>query len=85
MVRENFPESYESLRHYNNDLLDHIAAENDELFVLAQSLLSESELEKIYFHFKDVDMQLGEDRKIKFEKKPDTWKEIIALKTSCNL
>ena len=49
------------------DLLDHIAAENDELFVLAETLMSEDELETIYFKFKDIDMELGEVNKIELE------------------
>ena len=48
---------------YMNELLDHIAAENDELFVIAESLLSKEDQESIYFRFKDIDVQLGESRK----------------------
>ena len=49
------------------DLLDHIAAENDELFVLAETLMEEDDLETIYFKFKDIDLELGEDRKVELE------------------
>jgi len=49
-------------------LLDHIAAENEELFVLAENLMDEHQLETIYFKFVDVDMELGESRKKDFEK-----------------
>jgi hemerythrin-like domain-containing protein len=55
------------LRVYFNELLDHIAVENDELFVMAGSLLSETELERMYFRFKDIDRELGEDLKKKLE------------------
>lgn len=64
---EAFPKSYRLLREYCNDLLDHIAAENEELFVLAENLLSENELETIFFKFKDIDMELGEERKKELE------------------
>jgi hemerythrin-like domain-containing protein len=55
------------LQRYFHELLDHIAVENDELFVMAGSLLSESELERIYFQFQDVDRELGEERKTELE------------------
>ena len=58
-----YPRSYKILRQYINELRDHIAAENDELFVLAENLLDPNELETIYFKFQDVDMELGEKRK----------------------
>jgi hemerythrin-like domain-containing protein len=63
-----FPKSYNLLQEYCNDLLDHIAAENEELFVLAESLLDEHDLETIFFKFKDIDMELGEERKVELEK-----------------
>ena len=62
-----YKESYKELNSYLQDLLDHIAAENDELFVLAETLMDEEELETIYFKFKDIDMELGEDRKVELE------------------
>jgi len=58
-----FEKAYTLLCTYMNELLDHIAAENDELFVMAESLFSETELETMYFKFKDIDIDLGEDRK----------------------
>ncbi|MGE0560549.1 MAG: hemerythrin domain-containing protein [Flavobacteriales bacterium] len=64
---EEFPKSYNLLQEYCNDLLDHIAAEDEELFVLAENLLSENELETIFFKFKDIDMELGESRKKELE------------------
>lgn len=63
-----YEKSYKELNNYLQDLLDHIGAENDELFVLAESLMDEQELETIFFKFKDVDMELGEERKIELEK-----------------
>ncbi|MCP4458342.1 MAG: hypothetical protein GY816_10025 [Cytophagales bacterium] len=65
---KDYSKSHELLREYINDLLDHIAAENEELFVLAESLLDEGELETIFFKFKDIDLELGEDRKAELEK-----------------
>ena len=63
----NFEKSYKELDNYLQDLLDHIAAENDELFVLAESLMDEDELKTLYFKFKDIDIELGEDRKFALE------------------
>jgi hemerythrin-like domain-containing protein len=63
----NYEKSYQELNNYLQDLLDHIAAENDELFVLAETLLEEEDLETIFFKFKDIDMELGIDRKTELE------------------
>ncbi|RLD28027.1 MAG: hypothetical protein DRI70_04025 [Bacteroidetes bacterium] len=73
----NYEKSYLELNNYLQDLLDHIAAENDELFVLANNLLSEEDLEIIFFKFKDIDIELGQDRKTELEEKISTIK--IAL------
>ncbi len=51
------------LQQYLNDLLDHIAIENDEVFIMAESLFSEDELERIYFQFQDIDNEFGTIRK----------------------
>ena len=67
IAEEDYMKSYQELNNYLQDLLDHIGAENDELFVLAETLLDEDELETIYFKFKDVDMELGEERKVELE------------------
>jgi hemerythrin-like domain-containing protein len=58
-----YSETYAILVTYINELLDHIAAENDEFFVITESLLSEAELETMYFKFRDIDVELGEGRK----------------------
>jgi hemerythrin-like domain-containing protein len=58
-----YGQAYTILVTYMNELLDHIAAENDEFFVIAESLLSDEELEKMYFKFLDIDVELGEGRK----------------------
>jgi len=67
LSQNDFEKSYKELNNYLQDLLDHIAVENDELFVLAESLMDEDELETIFFKFKDIDMELGEDGKVKLE------------------
>ena len=72
---EDYVRSYKVLKQYIGDLLDHIAAENDELFVLAESLMDEQDLETIYFKFKDIDMELGEERKQEFEEMIGNWGE----------
>ncbi len=69
---DDFEKSYKELKNYLQDLLDHIGAENDELFVLAESLLDEDELETVFFKFKDIDMELGEDRKAELEQSIET-------------
>ncbi len=66
-----FEKSYIELNNYLQDLLDHIGAENDELFVLAETLMDEDDLETIYFKFKDIDMELGESRKEELEESID--------------
>ena len=72
IMEGNYEKSYQELNNYLQDLLDHIAAENDELFVLAESLLGEEDLETIFFKFKDIDMELGQDRKTELEEKIST-------------
>ena len=60
-------ESHDILRRYINDLLDHIAVEDDELFVMVENIFDERELEKIFFLFSDIDAALGEARKQELE------------------
>jgi len=67
IIEKNYSKSHKVLKQYINDLLDHIAAENEELFVLAENLFTENELETIFFKFKDIDMELGEERKAELE------------------
>lgn len=58
------------LEKYISNLLDHIAVEDDELFSMAENLFSKIEYEKIYFRYKDIDKELGEDVKENLEKIP---------------
>ncbi len=52
---------------YASDLIDHMSAENDELFVAADDMMSESELERLYYQFQDADRELGVERKQELE------------------
>jgi len=60
---KNYEKVQSILASYIDQLLDHIAAENDELFIMAEGLFNEDELETIFFQFQDVDEELGSDRK----------------------
>jgi hemerythrin-like domain-containing protein len=55
---------------YTEGLLDHIAVENDELFLVALGLFSDHELENIYFRFEDLDRNLGDMKKEDFYNLP---------------
>ncbi len=71
-----YEKAYKTLVQYLDELLDHIGAENDELFIIAETLLTEEELETIFFKFKDLDMELGEETKKELEE------EIIQMEDS---
>jgi len=63
----NYKESDELLNDYLDMLINHISVEDDELFLMAESLLNESELEKLYIDFQNIDRELGLDIKNDFE------------------
>lgn len=63
MEKQDWVGTQKLLERYMNDLLDHIGVENDEFFVMAESISSECELERMYFLFEDIDMDLGKQRK----------------------
>ena len=63
LARRDFEKVQDTLVIYVDELLDHIAVENDELFVMAESILTENELEKVYFAFMDIDVELGQNKK----------------------
>lgn len=67
LEKGDYPESWAILKEYCNDLLDHIAVENDELFVMAEHLLSPEEIEKIGDRFEDLDREMGSTRKEELE------------------
>lgn len=70
LQEDNFKLTQSTLKKYLNDLLDHISVENDELFIMAENLFSENQLETIFFKFKDIDLELGEKFKIELEQIP---------------
>ncbi len=61
--QKDYSAAQEELEKYTEALLDHIAVENDEVFQIAELLLSEAELEKIGYRFIDCDKDLGEKHK----------------------
>ena len=65
------------LEKYIHQLLDHIAVEDDEFFSMAETLFNKGELEKLYFRFKDVDRNLGEEAKKELEKIPGELLEML--------
>lgn len=63
--QKQYEETQALLENNMNDLLDHIAVENDELFGIAETLFNETELERIYFKFIDIDNETGVQNKQK--------------------
>lgn len=63
LLQKEYAKSYELLSQYTNQLLDHIAAEDDELFVMTEQMFTSQELEKIMFQFEDCDRELGNEQK----------------------
>lgn len=61
--RKDFVSTQGQLESYLNKLKDHIAVENDELFPMAEDLLSQDELDKLYYKCIDKDNESGIDRK----------------------
>lgn len=61
-----YTEAASKLDEYTELLLDHIAVENDELFLVALGLFSDKELENIFFRFSDLDRNLGDTSKEDF-------------------
>lgn len=68
MNEEDWDSARSILRQYLSELTDHISAENDELFVAVDEMLSDAEKERLYFSFLDKDMELGEAQKKEHEK-----------------
>ncbi len=62
-----YPSAQKKLMTYISDLQNHIAAENDELFPMAESMLDEKEMDKLYFDCIDKDRELGVPQKEKLE------------------
>ena len=74
----NYEESNILLTEYTEKLLDHIAVEDDELFQMAETLLDDNELEKMYYDFQDIDRELGFDIKIEFEKLKEKLESVLS-------
>ena len=51
------------LEEYTNELLDHMAVENNEFFIMTESIFSHNEQEIIYHKFKDIDLEFGLGKK----------------------
>ena len=64
---KNYEQAQQELEKYSEALLDHIAVENDEVFQIAETLLSAAELEKMHFDFEDADIELGDGKKLAYE------------------
>jgi len=64
----NYIESDELLEDYLDMLIDHISVEDDELFLMAEKLLNETELEKLHIDFQNIDKEMGLDVKTGYEK-----------------
>jgi hemerythrin-like domain-containing protein len=74
-----YAETQAVLESYGEALLDHIAAENEEVFQTAESVLSYDELEKIGFRFLDCDRDLGDEQKEALEQLAEVLeKELFA-------
>lgn len=77
--KKDYFNSQSLLAEYMEELLDHIAVENDELFVMAQSIFSDREMGIMYHKFKDIDYKYGEDKKFEMEKMIDLIKAELQL------
>ena len=69
----NYEQSFKTLMEYREELLMHIEAEDDELFPMAEALFTDAEKEHMYHRFRDIDRELGEQRKQDFE----NWVETL--------
>ncbi|HRH65748.1 MAG TPA: hemerythrin domain-containing protein [Bacteroidia bacterium] len=61
--KKDFRKAQQELIAYTESLLDHIAAENEEVFPMAETLFSDTELNNLHFRFEDTDRLLGEKQK----------------------
>ena len=75
---DNYAESETLLTKYTEMLLDHIAVEDDELFQMADTLFDEDELDKLYYDFQDIDIELGLDNKKKFENTREMLEAVLS-------
>ena len=66
-ARQEYASTQQYLELYMNKLREHIAAENDELFPMADGILSARESERLYYQCIDKDEELGKTRKMDYE------------------
>ena len=66
-TQQDYVSAQKYLETYLQSLKDHIAAENDELFPMADDLFSPDEIERLYYRCIDKDEELGVARKQEFE------------------
>lgn len=59
LTEKKWVEAQRILEQYFEQLQDHIAIENEELFHMAESIFQPDDLKKMYFLFEDVDRDLG--------------------------
>jgi hemerythrin-like domain-containing protein len=62
-----YKDAHTAFEKYAENLLDHIAVEDDEVFQIPETIFDESEMERIYFRFMDCDADLGASEKKKME------------------
>ncbi len=75
---KNYLQAQQQLGHYADALLDHIAAENEEVFPMAESMMNNGELENMFFRFNDCDRNLGVEKKVALKELADELrKELI--------
>lgn len=74
---KNYAQAQKQLEAYTEALLDHIAVENDEVFQMAETLLSEDELDKIFYEFEDADIELGSGKKQEYEELVDLLRKTL--------
>ncbi len=73
-----YPDVCISLQNYTSLLLDHIAAEDEEVFQVGSTLLNPEENRRMYYKFLDVDRELGEDKKLELEESLNKIEGIIS-------
>ena len=74
-----YPAAQKELEQYAEALLDHIAVENDEVFQMAETLLSETELQNMHFRFEDCDRELGIEMKKELAEMAATLRKQLLL------
>lgn len=79
LASKNYSRVQEILESYTENLLDHIAVENDEVFHIAESIFTEKELNDISFRFQDSDRELGADRKKEMTELIDSLRKKLML------